>query len=578
MSKTPEGLVQKRRGSATEPLRRLVVFFTPLRLIQLLGFVLILALCLNFSKAPFFQPVDNYFYDQYLKRQPQPATDPGIVYIGIDKKSLQTVKAFPWPKRYYAAMTRILREWGAKAIVFNLFLTQGGGAAEDDQALVEELQKTPNVYLPISFESEGFKNYYYVNQSDAVFSGKVKGIGHINYSQDADNVIRRIYPFVKFNQKLVPHLGILVAYDYLGKPVPTPEKCDFPRDARNNLMIHWAKKWNDVVGYYSYSDILNSYALGTKGQPASIGAEDIKGKICLIGLTVSDSKMTPLDQSSPGIGVVGNIINTILTRQFIRVPSPWFQAFLLLVLGILAGWLFIPFRLVFSVTGGIVLGLVWIVFSYLVFAVSGLWLGVAVPLTLVFAFFLLSFLLTRVAEYRERLYFLNLALRDELTGLYVMRYVSTFLAQAMHYAQTFRKPFAVILFDLDDFKQINDTYGYRTGNIVLKKVAEVIHNSIRTKGRALPDVAGRYGDEEFIVLLVGFNLATATFGIAERIRKAIEKVTFEGGPKGFSVSVSAGVSVLKPGERNPNKVIERAQEALLKAKAAGKNQTCLSSD
>ena len=168
--------------------------------------------------------------------------------------------------------------------------------------------------------------------------------------------------------------------------------------------------------------------------------------------------------------------------------------------------------------------------------------------------------------------------RDELTGLYVMRYVSTFLVQAMRYAQTFRKPFAVILLDIDDFRKVNDVYGYRMGNIVLKRVAEVIRGAIRTKGRVVPDVAGRYGDEEFIVLLAGYNLATVTFGIAERIRKSLERIEFrtdKAGDPSFHVTVSAGVAVLKPGEKNPDKVVQRAREALLKAKASGKNQTAI---
>ena len=91
----------------------------------------------------------------------------------------------------------------------------------------------------------------------------------------------------------------------------------------------------------------------------------------------------------------------------------------------------------------------------------------------------------------------------------------------------------------------------------------------------MPDIAGRYGEDVFIVLLVGYNLETVTFGVAERIRKAIERATFQAADKTLSVTVSAGISVLGLNEKNPKKVVERAQEALLKAKAEGKNRTCI---
>lgn len=578
MEKAPAGLVKKRQGYATEPLRQLILFFTPLRTIQILGFILVFAFSLSFSGTGIFRSLDDHFYDQFLKYQPAPKVDPAVVYIGIDRNSLQAIRPFPWPKRYYAAITRILREWGAKAIVFNLFFTQGADASEDDQALLEEFNKTPNFYLPISFESEGFKNYYYINQSSPAYNAAARGIGHINYNQDPDNVIRRVYPFVKFNQKLVPHLGIRVAYDFLGKPVPTIEQCDFPRDGHNNFLIHWAKRWNASSGYYPFVDVLNSYALVSKGKTAPITAKDFQGKICLIGMTASDYKITPLESASPGIGALGNIINTILTKQYIRVVSPGVFSGLLFLVAFLTGLVLIPFRSVFSTLSVLVIAGLWILTSFALFSWAGIWTGVAAPIFLVAAYFLISFAVIKVQEYKERLYFLSLAVRDELTGLYVMRYVNTFLSQALVYSRTFKKPFSVILLDIDDFKKFSNEHGSKMTDTILKQIADVIRNSIRTKGRAMPDIAGRYGEDVFIILLVGYNLATATFGVAEKIRKTIEQMTFQVGDKTFSVSASAGVSVLKLGEKNPQKVVERAQEALLKAKSSGKNQTCILND
>jgi len=325
--------------------------------------------------------------------------------------------------------------------------------------------------------------------------------------------------------------------------------------------------------------VLNSYALASKGKTAPISAKDFQGKICLIGMTASDYKTTPLESASPGIGALGNIINTILTGQYIRVVSPKVSAWLLLGIAFLAGLILIPFRSVFSTLSVLGIAILWILISFALFSWAGIWTGVAAPLFLLAAYFLISFAVMKAQEYKERLYFLSLAVRDELTGLFVMRYVNTFLMQALNYSRTFRKPFAVILLDIDNFRKINEAYDYRTGDEVLKKVAEIILSSIRTKGRAMPDIAGRYGGEEFIILLSGYNLATATFGVAEKIRKMIERVEFHApGGQSFKVTASAGVSVLSLHEKTPQKVVERAQEALGKAKSSGKNQTFILND
>ncbi|OQA40943.1 MAG: putative diguanylate cyclase YcdT [Candidatus Omnitrophica bacterium ADurb.Bin314] len=578
MEKTPQGLVRRRQGYATELLRRIVVFFTPLRLIQLLSFLLVLICFLGHSQTAWVQNLDNRVFDIFLKAQGDSPVSPDIVYIGIDRKSLQSVKQFPWPKRYYAAMARILREWGAKTVVFNLFFSQAGDSQEDNEALLAEFKRSGNIYLPLSFESEGFRNYYYVNQSDSLYAAEARGIGHINYTPDPDGVIRRAYPYVKFNRNLLPHLGFRVAYDHLGKSVPPPAECALPLDRNNNLMIRWTKKWNALSGYYPFADILNGYAAIQKGQTSPIRPEDFKNRICLIGLTASDFKRTPLDAATPGIGVTGNIINMILTEDFIRIPSSAEAAAGLILVALAAGAVMLSIRGVYAMLAAAALAALWALLSFWLFSGANVWFGVVPQILLIALFLLISGVTGKIAERRERMYFLNLAARDELTGLYVMRYVSTFLVQAMRYAQTFRKPFAVILLDIDDFRKVNDVYGYRMGNIVLKRVAEVIRGAIRTKGRVVPDVAGRYGDEEFIVLLAGYNLATVTFGIAERIRKSLERIEFrtdKAGDPSFHVTVSAGVAVLKPGEKNPDKVVQRAREALLKAKASGKNQTAI---
>ena len=111
MGKAPAGLVQKRQGYATEPLRKTVLFFTPLRTIQILGFILILVLSISFSGSQAFRSFDNHFYDQFLKYQPAPRMDPAVVYIGIEPQASSSLIFLNLNQPRIAIMSPI-KQWG----------------------------------------------------------------------------------------------------------------------------------------------------------------------------------------------------------------------------------------------------------------------------------------------------------------------------------------------------------------------------------------------------------------------------------------------------------------------------------
>jgi len=125
-------------------------------------------------------------------------------------------------------------------------------------------------------------------------------------------------------------------------------------------------------------------------------------------------------------------------------------------------------------------------------------------------------------------------------------------------------PLGLIIFDIDNFKRINDTYGHNVGDIVLKKVADIVKKTLR-RG----DIFARWGGEEFVVLLPHTDLEAA-YKVAEKLRKAIEslKIPEIGKEK---VTASFGVTLVKPGERL-EEAIFRADMALYWAKKKGKNR------
>ncbi|MEA3193551.1 MAG: diguanylate cyclase [Betaproteobacteria bacterium] len=124
-------------------------------------------------------------------------------------------------------------------------------------------------------------------------------------------------------------------------------------------------------------------------------------------------------------------------------------------------------------------------------------------------------------------------------------------------------PASVLMIDLDHFKAINDTHGHPAGDEVLRGVAEVLREALRAH-----DVPGRYGGEEFGVLLPGSDAAAAE-AIAERIRRRIEWASFAGEVK---VTASIGCATLDPADSHPATWVARADRALYAAKAAGRNR------
>ena len=154
---------------------------------------------------------------------------------------------------------------------------------------------------------------------------------------------------------------------------------------------------------------------------------------------------------------------------------------------------------------------------------------------------------------------------DELTGLATYRVLRDRLRNEISRSGRSGDRFAVLFADLDRFKQVNDQYGHEAGNRVLQAAAEVLRGVVRSS-----DIAARYGGDEFVVVLIGTNLDGAR-RVGEEIRRAVEVSGREIGFPDGAVSVSVGVTEFEPNSRSDTDVLEAADRALYKAKAAGGN-------
>lgn len=164
----------------------------------------------------------------------------------------------------------------------------------------------------------------------------------------------------------------------------------------------------------------------------------------------------------------------------------------------------------------------------------------------------------------------QLTLLDDLTGLPNRRFLRRRLEEEFTRAKRHRSPLACVLYDLDDFKQVNDRWGHARGDEVLQQVAAVLQGNVRAS-----DVVARYGGEEFVVLLPMTDEPGA-LAEARRICQAIRSHLLPGAPPGVRLSASAGVGVFPgPEIRTAADLLYQADRALYRAKETGKGTAAL---
>lgn len=165
---------------------------------------------------------------------------------------------------------------------------------------------------------------------------------------------------------------------------------------------------------------------------------------------------------------------------------------------------------------------------------------------------------------------LQLASIDTLTGLTNRRVIMQQAQSEIRRASRYQKDLAVLMLDIDHFKEINDRFGHAAGDRILAKFSSLLQQSIRDT-----DLAGRYGGEEFFILLPEIDIKTA-ISSAERIRMIIAAHTFtlvDGAH--ISITCSIGIAAYLPDQDDLDKLLLRADQAMYQAKHQGRNRCCV---
>lgn len=164
----------------------------------------------------------------------------------------------------------------------------------------------------------------------------------------------------------------------------------------------------------------------------------------------------------------------------------------------------------------------------------------------------------RAAELGEQ------AITDPLTRTRNRRGITIAVLEAMAHAERYSHPLSVAMIDIDHFKEVNDSYGHKAGDRVLEGVASILVEHLR-----MPDKVGRYGGEEFLLVLPETGL-DQTHKIAERIRAAVSRSEFDIGEQKVKLTISIGATLFEKAE-DLEQLLSRADQALYEAKQSGRN-------
>lgn len=184
----------------------------------------------------------------------------------------------------------------------------------------------------------------------------------------------------------------------------------------------------------------------------------------------------------------------------------------------------------------------------------------------------IKYFIAQIIDITERMELLSQleqqAHQDYLTGLYNRRFFISQGEREVSLAQRFKQPLTLLMLDIDHFKLVNDTYGHKIGDIVLKNLSILLKNKLRAI-----DIIGRLGGEEFAIILPKTSLIEARY-TAERLREYIIETPVKIDNKAISYTISIGIAVLNDQDSTIDQLLSKADSALYQAKREGRNKVC----
>ncbi|MFQ5672495.1 MAG: sigma 54-interacting transcriptional regulator [Nitrospinales bacterium] len=296
-------------------------------------------------------------YDFRLRLRGAIETAPALVMVDADDAAAARYGRWPWDRSVHAAMIDFLNSRGAGVIAYDILFARPDDH-NSDLALVGAVKSAGNVIFPaavslsesadtVGARADGLSLKNGISSSPAAADFFAVGdailplpqlaleagaLGHIAANRDADGVVRRVPLLVRYGGELMPSLALQAVLNYLSVPASgvgvvkgyiilerarfpeTGESVDLriPIDDKGQMLINYAGRWTETFKHASFASVLAD-------GPSDRG-EDLRGRLVLVSNTLSghDIKPIPIEKDFPGGGIHANIINTLLTRNFLR--------------------------------------------------------------------------------------------------------------------------------------------------------------------------------------------------------------------------------------------------------------------
>jgi len=369
-----------------------------------------------------FEAFELATLDWRFKLRPAQETTDKVVLIEIAEDTLNKVGVWPIDRKFYAAIVDVLSYYDVESIIFDILLSQKSNQDSDNQ-LVKSLADSKKVYLPVALrltEQKSKKPFLEAaeveNEPLPDLLNVARGIGHINATTDIDGKRRKAGLFVYLQDKVIPQISLLVLCDYLDVPIDEIKveeskyveiKPDIrvPIDDKGQMMINFAGKWGEAFKHYSFIDILTSYRDIHSGKKPAIDLNELRGKICLIGLTAvgtHDLNPIPLQGAYPMVGLHANFINTIINKSFIVRANKAVNVLILMILALAIGAVVFKLKPTISAPVAIAIFLGFTIAAFCAFGFFNIWIDLLYPLLLILAVYITCVFHQYITERHKR--------------------------------------------------------------------------------------------------------------------------------------------------------------------------------
>jgi CHASE2 domain-containing sensor protein len=348
-------------------------------------------------------------YDLRFKLRPPLAASGDIIIIEISDDTLKNLGLWPLPRDFHASLIDVLRESGAKIIVFDVLFSE---PTVYDEALAASIKKQGHVYLPIAFDMrEAIGRRHHFPKSERILADLIPalksaaaGFGYINVFIDPDGKTRRVPLFIDFNGALVPSMALKAACDYLGSDANDVAR-SVPLTSQGSFLVNYPGKWAESFKRISYFEVLKAYGDSKSGANPEMDLSILKDKVCFIGLTAtgtSDLRPTPLENIYPMLGLQASVFDSIIHKRYIVGVGAYANVLLNICIFVLSLFICLKFTPLKALVWVGALGFFYGVAATALFIFCGIWADLFTPLLFLSLTYVIATAYRFFAEARKR--------------------------------------------------------------------------------------------------------------------------------------------------------------------------------